>query len=154
MPLMACPTSGLKPSLDGLPPSHIDASQEATPLAMAVENNMLAPLKVLLAKLDNPPITCLVSDVFMRFTITAAEELGLPIVMLVTMSACGYMGFKQLHDLREKGFLPLKGTNLVVEVTGHVVDLVLILGLVNKDQANCALKTFQESFCKIMRHFY
>ncbi|XP_034893873.1 7-deoxyloganetin glucosyltransferase-like isoform X1 [Populus alba] len=93
---------------DGLPPSHIDASQETIPLAMAVENNMLAPLKVLLAKLDNPPITCLVSDVFLRFTITAAEELGLPIVMLVTMSACGYMGFKQLHDLKEKGFLPLK----------------------------------------------
>ncbi|XP_011010107.1 PREDICTED: 7-deoxyloganetin glucosyltransferase-like isoform X2 [Populus euphratica] len=93
---------------DGLPPSHIDSSQETIPLAMAVENNMLAPLKVLLAKLDNPPITCLVSDVFLRFTITAAEELGLPVVMLVTMSACGYMGFKQLHDLKEKGFLPLK----------------------------------------------
>ncbi|XP_061954620.1 7-deoxyloganetin glucosyltransferase-like isoform X2 [Populus nigra] len=98
---------------DGLPPSHIDASQETIPLAMAVENNMLAPLKVLLAKLDNPPMTCLVSDVFMRFTITAAEELGLPLVMLVTMSACGYMGFKQLHDLQEKGFLPLKAETSV-----------------------------------------
>ncbi|KAJ6870215.1 7-deoxyloganetin glucosyltransferase-like [Populus alba x Populus x berolinensis] len=106
---------------DGLPPSHIDASQETIPLAMAVENNMLAPFKVLLAKLDNPPITCLVSDVFVRFTITAAEELGLPIVMLVTMSACGYMGFKQLHDLKEKGFLPLKDesylTNGYLETT-------------------------------------
>lgn len=106
---------------DGLPPSHIDASQETIPLAMAIENNMLAPLKVLLAKLDNPPITCLVSDVFLRFTTTAAEELGLPIVMLVTMSACGYMGFKQLHDLREKGFLPLKDesylTNGYLETT-------------------------------------
>ncbi|KAG5252574.1 7-deoxyloganetin glucosyltransferase [Salix suchowensis] len=93
---------------DGLPPSHIDASQETIPLAMAVENNMLAPFKVLLAKLDDPPITCIVSDVFMRFTVTAAEELGLPIVMFVTMSACGFMGFKQLHHLLEKGFLPLK----------------------------------------------
>ncbi|KAB5519163.1 hypothetical protein DKX38_023482 [Salix brachista] len=109
---------------DGLPPSHIDASQETIPLAMAVDNNMLAPFKVLLAKLDNPPITCIVSDVFMRFTVTAAEELGLPIVMFVTMSACGFMGFKQLHHLLEKGFLPLKGTNLVVEVTEHVVGLV------------------------------
>jgi hypothetical protein len=134
---------------DGLPPSHIDASQETIPLAMAVENNMLAPLKVLLAKLDSPPITCLVSDVFMRFTITAAEELGIPIVMLVTMSACGYMGFKQLHDLQEKGFLPLKGTNLVVEVTGHVADLVLILGLGKLRSGQlCAQNFSRKSFAR------
>jgi hypothetical protein len=46
----------------------------------------------------------------MPFTVTAAEEAGLPVVMFVTMSACGYMGYKQLHGLKEKGFVPLKGT--------------------------------------------
>uniref|UniRef100_A0A6N2KTD7 Anthocyanidin 3-O-glucosyltransferase n=1 Tax=Salix viminalis TaxID=40686 RepID=A0A6N2KTD7_SALVM len=93
---------------DGLPPSHIDATQEIDSITMAVENNMLAPFKDLLAKLVNPAVTCIVSDAFMPFTITAAEEAGLKVVMFVSMSACGYMGYKQLHSLKEKGFFPLK----------------------------------------------
>ena len=95
---------------DGLPPSDIDATQEIDSITMAVENNMLAPFKDLLAKLVNPAVTCIVSDTFMPFTITAAEEAGLKVVMFVSMSACGYMGYKQLHSLKEKGFFPLKGT--------------------------------------------
>jgi hypothetical protein len=31
--------------------------------------------------------------------------------MYATMNACGYMGFKQLHALRERGFTPIKGNN-------------------------------------------
>ena len=98
---------------DGIPSSDIDATQEIDSITVAVQNNMLAPFKELLAKLVNPPVTCIVSDAFMPFTITAAEEAGLPVVMFVTMSACGYMGYKQLHGLKEKGFVPLKGTFIV-----------------------------------------
>uniref|UniRef100_A0A6N2L8C1 anthocyanidin 3-O-glucosyltransferase n=1 Tax=Salix viminalis TaxID=40686 RepID=A0A6N2L8C1_SALVM len=36
------------------------------------------------------------------------QEVGLPVVMYATVNACGYMGFKHLYALREKGFTPIK----------------------------------------------
>jgi hypothetical protein len=78
--------------------------------------NFLAPFSDLLAKLNtatNPPVTCIVSDGFMPFTVTAAQELGIPIAMLFTISASSLMSFMHFPLLRDKGFTPLKGvTNL------------------------------------------
>jgi hypothetical protein len=78
--------------------------------------NFLAPFSDLLAKLNtatNPPVTCIVSDGFMPFTVTAAQELGIPIAMFFTVSACSLMSFMHFPVLRDKGFTPLKGvTNL------------------------------------------
>ncbi|TQD78870.1 hypothetical protein C1H46_035567 [Malus baccata] len=42
------------------------------------------------------------------FTITAAEEIGVPIVLFYTIAACSFMGFIQLRALVEKGLAPLK----------------------------------------------
>ncbi|KAI5339920.1 hypothetical protein L3X38_019194 [Prunus dulcis] len=42
------------------------------------------------------------------FTITAAEEIGVPIVLFYTIAACSFMGFKQLRAVVEKGLFPLK----------------------------------------------
>ena len=76
--------------------------------------NFLAPFSNLLVKLNtatsnNPPVTCIISDGFMPFTITAAQELGIPIVMFFTISACSLMGIMQLPTLKDKGIIPLKG---------------------------------------------
>jgi hypothetical protein len=82
-----------------------------------MNKNFLAPFKDLLLELrntvseNNPPVTCIVSDPFAPISIKAGEEVGLPVVMYATMNACGYMGFKQLHALRERGFTPIKGNN-------------------------------------------
>ena len=54
-------------------------------------------------------MTCIISDGFMPFTITAAQELGIPIVMFFTISACSLMGFMQLRSPKDKGIIPLKG---------------------------------------------
>eukprot|EP00258_Populus_trichocarpa_P012566 XP_002322563.2 7-deoxyloganetin glucosyltransferase isoform X1 [Populus trichocarpa] len=99
---------------DGLPPSDIDATQDIPSLCDAMNKNFLAPFKDLLLELrntvseNNPPVTCIVSDPFAPISIKAGEEVGLPVVMYATMNACGYMGFKQLHALRERGFTPIK----------------------------------------------
>ncbi|KAM5580246.1 hypothetical protein ABKV19_009807 [Rosa sericea] len=42
------------------------------------------------------------------FTITAAEEIGAPIVLFNTVAASTYMGFKQFRTLVQKGLAPLK----------------------------------------------
>ncbi|CAL9013388.1 unnamed protein product [Prunus brigantina] len=117
-------------SLDGLPDfqfeaipdslldSDEDATQDVTLLCESVrKQNLLAPFHALLAKLNNdaistssnPPVTCIVSDGGMyTFTITAAEEIGVPIVLFYTIAACSFMGIKQLRAVVEKGLAPLK----------------------------------------------
>ncbi|KAF5792182.1 UDP-glycosyltransferase 85C2 [Helianthus annuus] len=42
------------------------------------------------------------------FTIHAAQNLGIPVMMYWTLAACGYMGFYQIQSLFEKGLAPLK----------------------------------------------
>ncbi|XP_059439884.1 7-deoxyloganetin glucosyltransferase-like isoform X2 [Corylus avellana] len=78
---------------DGLPPSDPNATQDVISLFDSVSKNMLPPFSDLLNNLNtatpnvNPPVTRIVSDAFMSFTITAAEKLGIPAVMLLTISA-------------------------------------------------------------------
>ncbi|CAL9013426.1 unnamed protein product [Prunus brigantina] len=103
---------------DSLPDSDEDATQDVTLLCESIrKQNLLAPFHALLAKLNNdaistssnPPVTCIVSDGFMStFTITAAEEIGAPIVLFYTIAACSFMGFKQLRAVVEKGLAPLQ----------------------------------------------
>lgn len=102
---------------DGLPPSNVDATQDVPALCESVRKNCLAPFQDLLAKLNGadeglefPPVTSIISDGFMTFTIDAAELLGIPIVLFWTIAACAFMGFYQYHNLFEKGLVPLKGT--------------------------------------------
>ncbi|XP_030952618.1 7-deoxyloganetin glucosyltransferase-like [Quercus lobata] len=98
---------------DGLPPSDLNATQDIHFLCDSIMKNFLAPFSDLLVKLNgatskNPPVTCIISDGFMPFTITSAQELGIPIVMFFTISACSLMGFMQLPSLKDKGIIPLK----------------------------------------------
>ncbi|XP_059631962.1 7-deoxyloganetin glucosyltransferase-like [Cornus florida] len=100
---------------DGLPASDSDSSQDPPTIAKSIRENCLAPFCDLLVKLNDtassnvPPVTSIVSDGGMTFTITAAEEFGLPVVLLWPLSACGFMGFYQFRSLVERGLAPLKG---------------------------------------------
>ncbi|KAL7262586.1 hypothetical protein ACSBR1_000865 [Camellia fascicularis] len=99
---------------DGLPESDADATQDIPSLCEFTRKHCLAPFKDLLSKLNDtassnvPPVTCIVSDGIMSFTVDAAEELGIPEVLLWTASACGFMGYEQYRNLINKGFIPLK----------------------------------------------
>ncbi|KAL4601729.1 hypothetical protein ACB092_10G002600 [Castanea dentata] len=44
----------------------------------------------------------------MPFTITAAQEFKIPVVMFFTISACSLMGCLQLPSFKDKGIVPLK----------------------------------------------
>ncbi|KAI7755726.1 hypothetical protein M8C21_003167 [Ambrosia artemisiifolia] len=113
--------SGGPHSLDGSPGFHFETIPDGVPrsskdsitttrllLLQSVETNLLAPFIDLVTKLPNPP-TCIISDGFMSaFTIDAAQNLGIPVMMYWTFAACAIMGFYQINSLIEKGLAPLK----------------------------------------------
>ncbi|KAM7520781.1 hypothetical protein LguiB_019743 [Lonicera macranthoides] len=104
---------------DGLPPSNVDATQDIPSLCASTTTKCLAPFKELLKKLNDtsssnvPPVTCIVSDGAMSFTVAAAEELGIPEVLFWTTSACGFYGYVQYPELVERGLTPLKDASYV-----------------------------------------
>ncbi|KAJ4827457.1 hypothetical protein Tsubulata_932976 [Turnera subulata] len=102
---------------DGLPPVDADATQDIPSLCDSTSKNCLEPFRQLLSKLnassaDLPPVTCVVSDGVMSFTLDAAEELGLPIVLFWTTSACGFLAYAHYKHLIERGLVPLKFTSI------------------------------------------
>uniref|UniRef100_A0A2P2LXT3 Glycosyltransferase n=1 Tax=Rhizophora mucronata TaxID=61149 RepID=A0A2P2LXT3_RHIMU len=113
---------------DGLPPSDPDATQGIPAIAESVSKNFLAPFRQLLAKLNDtassnvPPVTCIVADGFLSFTITAAEELGVPLLFFFTISACALMGIKQFNALKDKGLTPLRDESYLTN--GYLENIV------------------------------
>ncbi|XP_021833303.1 7-deoxyloganetin glucosyltransferase-like [Prunus avium] len=125
-------------SLNGLPDFRYESISDGLPISSdtdddgntvqdipllldSIRKNLLAPFRNLLRKLNdtasssannniinNPPVTCMVSDGFVTSTITAAGELGIPVVLFFTIAAAGFMGSKQYSVLVEKGLAPLK----------------------------------------------
>ncbi|KAL6144098.1 hypothetical protein ACLB2K_054793 [Fragaria x ananassa] len=95
---------------DGLPKSVDNDTQSIPLLCDSIKRNWLYPFRDLLNKLNGTiaPVTCIISDGFITSTITAAEELGIPIVQFFTLAAIGFMGCKQYSTLVEKGLAPLK----------------------------------------------
>ncbi|QHN94189.1 7-deoxyloganetin glucosyltransferase [Arachis ipaensis] len=97
---------------DGLPESDVDATQDTPTLCESLRRNCLAPFRNLLFKLnstvDAPPVSCIVSDGVMSFTLIAAEELGIPEVLFWTMSASGFLCYLHCDQLIEKGITPFK----------------------------------------------
>jgi hypothetical protein len=98
---------------DGLPESDVDATQDIPSLCESTRATCSPHFKKLLSKLNNaidtPPVTCIVSDGCMSFTLDAAQELNIPEVLFWTTSACGFMAYMQYPRLIEEGLTPLKG---------------------------------------------
>ncbi|KAK8259506.1 hypothetical protein V6Z11_D13G061900 [Gossypium hirsutum] len=97
---------------DGLPPPDINATQDIPTLCDSTSKHCLTPFRQLLARLNVssgiPPVTCIVSDGCMSFTLEAAQEVGIPDVLFWTPSACGFLAYCHYRRLIEKGFTPLK----------------------------------------------
>ena len=128
---------------DGLPPSDENATQDLPGLCEAASKNLLAPFHDLLDKLndtaspDVPPVTCIVSDGFMPVAITAAEMLGIPIDLFITISACSFMGFKQFQALKEKGLTVKISTILMMpSVRRLAINIVTMLLIVLLQKEN------------------
>ncbi|XP_047307048.1 7-deoxyloganetin glucosyltransferase-like [Impatiens glandulifera] len=96
---------------DGLPESDENATQDITSLCKSTTNTCLAPFKHLISKIRDsgaPPVTCIISDGVMSFTLDAAEELGIPQVLFWTTSAVGFMGYLHYTNFMENGYTPFK----------------------------------------------
>ncbi|XP_059279743.1 7-deoxyloganetin glucosyltransferase-like [Lycium ferocissimum] len=112
---------------DGLPPCDPDATQDIPSLSKSTTTTCLGPFKELLTELNNtsssnvPPVSCIISDGSMSFTLAAAQDLGIPEVFFWTPSACGLLAYMHYRDLVEKGYTPLKDesylTNGYLETT-------------------------------------
>ncbi|CAA7056562.1 unnamed protein product [Microthlaspi erraticum] len=99
---------------DGLPETDVDVTQDIISLCDSTMKHCLTPFKELLRKInaggDVPPVSCIVSDGCMSFTLDAAEELGVPDVFFWTTSACAFMAYFHFYLFVEKGIAPFKGT--------------------------------------------
>ncbi|KAG8632919.1 7-deoxyloganetin glucosyltransferase [Manihot esculenta] len=97
---------------DGLPPTDGDVTQDIPSLCQYTRKTCLASFRNLLSKLNHtsssnvPPVSCIVSDGVMSFTLDAAQELGIPEILFWTTSACGFMGYLHYHQLIKKGLTP------------------------------------------------
>ena len=100
---------------DGLPPpENKDATQDVPSLLRSLDENCLGPFKTLIAKVSASysPVTCIVADVLMGFTLAAAKEMDIPEFLLWTSGVSLFLFFDQYPNLVEKGLMPLKGTKL------------------------------------------
>ena len=103
---------------DGLPYSDANCTQDIPALCESTSKNCLAPFCDLISQLNSmaaspcsnmPPVSCIVSDAVMSFSMLAANEFKIPYAFLWTASACGYLGYFQYEHLIKQGLIPLKG---------------------------------------------
>ncbi|XP_061364693.1 7-deoxyloganetin glucosyltransferase-like [Gastrolobium bilobum] len=97
---------------DGLPPTNQRGILDLPDLCITMPVNGLRSFRDLIAKLvssaDLPPLTCIVSDGVMGFTLKVAQEFNIPEFMLFTPSGCGMLGYLNFEELVTRGFFPLK----------------------------------------------
>lgn len=113
---------------DGLPPTNPRGILDLPALCKVIPVHGLRSFRSLIAKLSAssnlPDVTCIVSDGVMSFTLEAAQEFGIPEVLLFTPSGCGMLGYLYFEELKERGYFPLKGiktfpeNNLIVPLLG------------------------------------
>ena len=94
---------------DGLPP---DASRDTATKLKSLHDTALGPLKSVLAKVSASysPVTCMVADFLMYFSLTASKELGIPGVLFWTAGGGSLICYDEYRNLIQKGLMPLKGT--------------------------------------------
>ncbi|PIA38218.1 hypothetical protein AQUCO_02800114v1 [Aquilegia coerulea] len=102
---------------DGLPSSDDQITQDHGALCDSIDKNCLVPFRDLVNELNNncnvPPVSCIVADGIMSFTLDVAQELCIPEVLFWTTSAAGFMGYLQTPQLIQDDLLPIKDLSYV-----------------------------------------
>ncbi|CAJ2649078.1 unnamed protein product [Trifolium pratense] len=110
---------------DGLPTTNMDATQNIPDLCDSTRNHCLAPFCDLISKLNDPPVTCIISDGVMSFTIKASQQFGLPNILFWAHSACVFMVYKECKNLMERVLAPLKDASyLTNEHLDTIIDWI------------------------------
>lgn len=106
---------------DGLPEDHPRSGAQLMEMFDSLKFKTKILLKDLLTsgKLNSDsrrPVTCIISDGIMGYTCDVANDVGLPIIYVRTISACCLWVFFCLPKLIESGELPFAGAVLVINL--------------------------------------
>ncbi|XP_019171575.1 PREDICTED: 7-deoxyloganetin glucosyltransferase-like [Ipomoea nil] len=99
---------------DGLPESCQRGILDLPDLVVSLPTHGLSSFRDLVKRLNAaacpevPPVSCIISDGVMSFTLEVAQEFGIPEFLFFTPSACGMLGYFQFAELVERGYFPLK----------------------------------------------
>ncbi|OWM77196.1 hypothetical protein CDL15_Pgr028833 [Punica granatum] len=111
---------------DGLPPSQTNATQILASLCESAWHLMGASFCALIGDLNEradsvlgfPPVSCIVADGTMTFSVdTASEKYGIPVVNLYTIPASATIAGWYFPKLKEKGLMPPNGKPYVNQRT-------------------------------------
>ncbi|KAM1198322.1 hypothetical protein ACFX2J_009698 [Malus domestica] len=119
------PTLHFESIPDGLPPDHprtIPPLDDIVSSLRSVTKPLLRDLLITLTKKDNesygatttprPPLSCVIIDGIMCFAIDMAEEVGIPVFALRTVSACSFWCYSCIPDLIQQGQLPFQDQDM------------------------------------------
>ncbi|XP_076925131.1 7-deoxyloganetin glucosyltransferase-like [Bidens hawaiensis] len=113
---------------DGLPPpENPDASQHTATILKSLNENGLGPFKSVINKVSAlySPVTCILADYLLTFTLSAAEELGIPAILFWTAGAGSLICYLEYPNLIQKGLMPLKDqSSLVNGYLDKVIDFI------------------------------
>ncbi|KAF0897651.1 hypothetical protein E2562_000369 [Oryza meyeriana var. granulata] len=104
-----------------IPDGLLDADHYDLGLSVATSHRCAAPLRELVARLDDggaPPVTCMVFTALMSFALDVARELGLPTMVLWGGSAASLMTHMRIREIGERGYIPLKDESMLTN--GHL----------------------------------
>ncbi|KAG6488707.1 7-deoxyloganetin glucosyltransferase-like [Zingiber officinale] len=114
---------------DGLsPPDDNDEyAEDMRKIILAAQMNCPASFLSLISALNDPssgvpPVRCVISDCFARFTLSATTKLGIPNVFYSTVAVCGFTVFYYFKDLIERGLVPLKSED---DLTNGCLDTII-----------------------------
>ncbi|KAJ0079919.1 hypothetical protein Patl1_23377 [Pistacia atlantica] len=97
---------------DGLPSTNPRGILNLPDLCITMPTHGLRSFRDLITKLnsstDAPPVSCIIADGVMSFTLKAAQEFGIPEMILFTPSGCGMLGYLHFEELKNRGYFPLK----------------------------------------------
>ncbi|KAJ9684459.1 hypothetical protein PVL29_016765 [Vitis rotundifolia] len=112
---------------DGLPMEHPRTAEQFLDIVDGVKTTT-KPLfmKMMIswcrsASDTRSPLTCIIADGLMSFAIDVANEVGLPVIIFRTISACSFWAYFSLPQLIEAGEVPFRGGDmdrLVASVPG------------------------------------
>ncbi|KAF9589262.1 hypothetical protein IFM89_022180 [Coptis chinensis] len=107
---------------DGLSQSEIESSTKDVSAFLTILNHKCVEpfrdclVNKILSQKHEPPVACLISDATMHFTQLVADSLQLPRIVLRTSSPMSFVGFAAFPDLRQKGYVPVRESELEAPV--------------------------------------
>ncbi|GMH19075.1 hypothetical protein Nepgr_020916 [Nepenthes gracilis] len=110
------PHFSFHPIPDGLPPKCGASMEDIIPLLNALNQNCSGPftscLSEMLSDASSQPVACLITDALWHVTQAAADGLEIPRIVLRTSSFTTSAVLAALPLLRQKGYLPLRESQL------------------------------------------